>query len=85
MAGRKRSYDPTFISEEPKPAKFTERDGKMITTEKIFAEDDTSSAIVGVAMSGERVRVLEQSYGHMTKIRTYSTNRTGYVNNRSVI
>lgn len=82
---RKRSYDPSFIKDEPEPIKFAERDGKMITTEKIFAEANTSSAIVGVAMSGERVRILEQAAGQMTKIRTYSTNRTGYVNYRSVI
>lgn len=85
MAGRKKIIreEPTFIFEEP--VKFTERDGKMITNEKIFVEDNPNSSFIGVAMAGEKVRILEQKPGHMTKIRTYSTNRTGYVNARSVI
>lgn len=85
MAGRKKILreEPTFIFEEP--VKFTERDGKMITNEKIFVEDNPNSSFIGVAMAGEKVRILEQKSGHMTKIRTYSTNRTGYVNARSVI
>lgn len=86
MPRKKISYEqPSFITEEPKPVKFTERDGKMITNEKIFVEDDPKSSFIGVAMAGERVRILDQKAGHMTKIRTYSTNRTGYVNEKSVI
>lgn len=87
MSSRKKiSYEqPSFISDEPKSVKFTERDGKMITNEKIFVEDNPASAFIGVAMAGERVRILEQKSGYMTKIRTYATNRTGYVNAKSVI
>ncbi len=68
--------------------KFVEHDAKMITTEKIFMIDDPASIIIGVAMAGETVRVLEQSLdpdNHMTKIRTQATNRTGYVNPRSIL
>lgn len=87
MSSRKKiSYEqPSFISDEPNHVKFTERDGKMITNEKIFVEDNPTSAFIGVAMAGERVRILEQRVGHMTKIRTYATNRTGYVNAKSVM
>lgn len=73
---------------EPKKVTFTERDARMITNEKMYVEDNKSSMIIGVAMAGEIVRVLEQSIDpekHMTKIRTSTTNRTGYVNPKSLI
>ena len=72
----------------PKKTVFVERDARMITNEKMYAEDNKSSMIVGVAMAGEIVRVLEQSTEpdkHMSKIRTLTTNRTGYVNPRSIL
>lgn len=86
MARKKITFDePTFFDE---PKAFVERDGRMITNEKMYAEDDKSSAIVGVAMAGEIVRILEQPIDpskHMTKIRTSTTNRTGYVNPKSLL
>lgn len=77
----------TFSKLSAKPVKFIERDGRMITSEKMYIFDDTSSAIVGVAMANETVKILEQSVSddHMTKIRTYGSKREGYVNHRSVI
>jgi len=70
-----------------KPISFKEKDARMITDEKIYAEDSKESLIVGVAMAGEIVRILEQSISsdHMTKIRTNITNRTGYVNPKSLL
>lgn len=88
MPRKKISYDSEeiFRKPDPKPAKFVERDGRMITNEKIFKEDDKSSPVVGVAMANEIVKILDQSVSpdHMTKIRTYVTNREGYVNPKSL-
>ena len=72
---------------EKKTTKFVERDGRMITNEKIYIFDDKTSAITGVAMANQIVRILEPSISpeHMTKIRTYGTNREGYINSNSVI
>lgn len=78
----------TFDDPEPIMAKaFVERDGRMITNEKMYAEDNKSSAIIGVAMAGEVVKILQPaiSKDNMTKIRTYSTNREGYVNPKALL
>lgn len=86
MARKKMSFDfeDTSFTE---PVPFKERDGRMITNEKMYAEDSKESLIVGVAMAGEIVRILEQSTSpeHMTKIRTSTTNRTGYINPKSLL
>lgn len=77
----------SFSKLSVKPVKFIERDGRMITNEKIYMKDDKNSMITGVAMANEIVRILEVSISsdHMTKIRTYGTNREGYINPNSVI
>ena len=88
MARKKITFDEPISFEEPiKEVPFKEVDRRMITNEKIYAEDSKTSLIIGVAMAGEVVRVLEPSISsdHMTKIRTYSTNRTGYVNPKSLL
>lgn len=88
MARKKYSFEESDYSSISKPEKFVEIDGRMITSEKMYVEDNKSSTIIGVAMAGEIVRILEQSIDpekHMTKIRTSVTNRTGYVNPNSVL
>lgn len=84
MARKKITFD------DPAPLEtkvFVERDGRMITDEKMYLKDDKSSMIVGVAMAGEIVKVLAPaiSTNNMTKIRTYSSNREGYVNSKSLL
>ena len=66
---------------------FIERDSRMITSEKMYQNNDKKSLIVGVAMAGEIVRVLEPAItsDDMTKIRTSTTNRIGYVNPKSIL
>ena len=84
MARKKITFDDPAPIE---PKVFVERDGRMITNEKMYAKDDTSSMIVGVAMAGEIVKNLipSSSPNNMTKIRTYSTNREGFVNPKSLL
>ena len=86
MARKKISFDDTISFDEPAKV-FQEKDGRMITNEKIYAKDDKSSMIVGVAMAGEVVRILAPAItpDQMTKIRTYTTNREGYVNSKSFL
>lgn len=84
MARKKITFD------DPAPLEtkvFVERDGRMITNEKMYLKDDKSSMIVGVAMAGEVVKILQPSTSpdHMTKIRTYSTNREGFINPKSLL
>lgn len=85
MARKKITFDEPLLSNNSKS--FVERDSRMITSEKMYAKDDKNSMIVGVAMSGELVKVLEAgvSPNQMTKIRTKSDNREGYVNSKSLL
>lgn len=66
---------------------FKEYKARMIVNSRIYAKDDTSSYLVGVAMIGETITVLEPSISkdHMAKIRTDITNRTGYVDPKSFV
>ena len=79
-----------ILDVEPKEApkkEFKEYKARMILNERIYAEDNKTSSLVGVAMIGETITVLEPSTSkdHMAKIRTDITNRTGYVNPNSFI
>ena len=87
MPRKKNSYesDEKIFKSGPAKLKFVERDGRMITTERIYAKDDKSSMIVGVAKANEVVKILsEPTVSGMTKITTYVTNREGYVNSKSI-
>ena len=74
---------PTFVIDEPKG--FDPRNGKMIVSEVMYSDVDKST-VVGIAMSGELVTILDIKYDKdMTKIKTKDTNRIGFVNSKSVI
>ena len=86
MARRKVTFDepmdrPAFKVE------FVERDGRMITSEKMYRDNTKDSPIVGIAMAGEVVTIITptEKADDMTKIRTKVTNRIGYVNSKSLL
>lgn len=75
---------PSFVIDEPE-VKFVQRDGRMITNEVMYSTPALTD-VIGIAMSGDIVLVLDILYDkNLAYIRTKDTNRTGYINSKSVL